>query len=146
MDLLRDEPDWTFTGFPGFGAHHLRVWRAPTGILVAVITEVVDDQEYNIAGTDLLEGHILVLSQLEAEHPGEIIDYILCTRRLQLDWDAFTRIELHGNGTEHHIGLTGNHVIDHLGAHGMYRRGAGPGHLLTAPSLTPDDQRRMPGC
>ncbi|TDD42892.1 hypothetical protein [Saccharopolyspora elongata] len=74
----------------------------------------------NIAGTNLIEGHELVFAQLQADHPGEKIDYIHCERRENF-FDVFSRITFTDFGHREH-GLLTNDVIDHLGADGMYRR------------------------
>ncbi|MBN9748577.1 hypothetical protein DMP23_47655 [Amycolatopsis sp. A1MSW2902] len=146
MDLIRDEPQWTFTGFPGFGAQHLRVWRAPGGVLVAVVIEVQGIDDENIYGTDLIEGHDLVFAQLQADHPGERIDYIHCERRLTLAFDVFSRITFKRDGTHCSV-LDTNDVIDHLGVDNLYRRYRGEVFgTIEPPRRAPGDPHRMPGC
>jgi hypothetical protein len=63
--LLRDEPQWRFTGFSGFVPRHLRVWRETAGRVMAVVTEPFDLQGRSLA-TPLIEAHELVLAQLRA--------------------------------------------------------------------------------
>jgi hypothetical protein len=146
MDLIRDEPRWRFTGFPGFAAQHLRVWRSAGGVLVAVVTEVQGIDDDNIDGTNLVEAHELVFAQIQADHPGETIDYIHCERRLTAEFDVFSRITWDEAGRTTSSLMT-NDVIDHLGAGEVYRRYRGEvSGEPEPPCYTPGDPWRMPGC
>ncbi|MFI9507265.1 hypothetical protein [Nocardia sp. NPDC052566] len=151
MKLLRDEPQWKFTGFPGFATSHLRVWRALNDVLAAIVTEELG------TGTELVEGFELVLAELEAEYLGETIDFIHCVRhRINRYvpvryWDEFYRVVLYPGG-QTSIWLIGPHVVDHLDAHDTYFPDPPDGWVSPdgwanlTPCLTPGDERRMPGC
>lgn len=121
VELVTDEPGWQFTGFPGFEPCHLRVWRSAPRKLIAVVTQLVDENLDPVAGTSLIEAHELVLQQLHADYPGDEIEYIFCESSFAMTWDVFTRITVHPDRSEVHQVLLTNDFVSRLGADRLYR-------------------------
>lgn len=68
-ELIRDEWDWWYQAPTGSAVRRLRVWRTEPRRLVAVVTE-------EGAGMSVTNAAAIVVRQLEAEYPDDIVEVI----------------------------------------------------------------------
>ncbi len=108
-ELVRDEPQWTFSDRPGHGPRALHVWREDDTHLVAVVAEPPE-------GDRTTEVSDAVAERLTAEHPDCEVELFVWTpsgggdrfeRKVDLGWEQ----------------VPAHDLIDRLGAERRYRCG-----------------------
>lgn len=112
-ELVRDDPEWTFSDHPDHRPRALHLWREDETHLVAVVAA-----ESPEGGALTAEARSAVVARLREEHPDCEIELLVWTRGCGPGGDRFARDALLGFEPVH-----AHDVIDRLGAGRYYRCG-----------------------